>query len=159
MFRESSPEAESLSAYLRHGTDGSIDARRRITALYLGGSAALGVVAAYQMGLLHRVPEPRLPFLDADRVDASGEAYGTLRIPDAVLGLVSYGIIGSRDERRSTTSLGATMAAGRCRAQDPSRRRLRRRADGRTARQAPRALFLVRHFGGGIMAIGPLGVT
>ncbi|MCA1703107.1 MAG: vitamin K epoxide reductase [Actinobacteria bacterium] len=49
-------------------------------------------MAAYQMGLIKRVPEPRLWFLDADRVDASGEAYESLRMPDAVLGLVSYSI-------------------------------------------------------------------
>jgi len=92
MLRKSSAEAESLSDYLRNASDGSISARRRITSLYLAGTAALAVVAAYQMGLIKRVPEPRLSFLDADRVDASGEAYESLRMPDAVLGLVSYSI-------------------------------------------------------------------
>jgi len=92
MLRKSSAEAESLGDYLRNASDGSISARRRITSLYLAGTAALAVVAAYQMGLIKRVPEPRLSFLDADRVDASGEAYESLRMPDAVLGLVSYSI-------------------------------------------------------------------
>lgn len=92
MFRESSAEAESLSAYLRNAADEFIKARRRIASSYLAGTAALAVVAAYQMGLIKRVPEPRLWFLDADRVDASGEAYESLRMPDAVLGLVSYSI-------------------------------------------------------------------
>lgn len=92
MLRETSAEAESLSNYLRNAADDSIKARRRITSLYLAGTAALAVVAAYQMGLIKRVPEPPLWFLDADRVDASGEAYESLRMPDAVLGLVSYSI-------------------------------------------------------------------
>ncbi len=90
MFRESSKDATRLSDYLRSGSDRFVRARRRVTALYLAGSAAFGVVALYQMGLIKRVPEPRLPFLDADRVDASGEAYATLRMPDAVLGMLSY---------------------------------------------------------------------
>ncbi|KOX16529.1 hypothetical protein ADL05_12300 [Nocardiopsis sp. NRRL B-16309] len=38
---------------------------------------------------MRRVPEPRLPGLDADRVDASGEAYRVLTTPDAALGLLS----------------------------------------------------------------------
>lgn len=90
IFRESSREARRLSEYLREGSDRFVNARRRVTGLYLGGSAAFGVVALYQMGLIKGVPEPPLPFLDADRVDASGEAYTTLRMPDAVLGLLSY---------------------------------------------------------------------
>ncbi len=51
---------------------------------------SLGVVAAYQFGLLRRPPEPRLWRLDAERVDASGEAYEYLKTPDAALGLASY---------------------------------------------------------------------
>ncbi len=90
IFRDSTPEARRLSDYLREGSDRFLNARRRVTGLYLAGSAAFGVVALYQMGLIKRVPEPRLPFLDADRVDASGEAFTTLRMPDAVLGLLSY---------------------------------------------------------------------
>ncbi len=90
IFRESTREARRLSAYLREGSDRFVSARRRATGLYLAGSAAFAVVALYQMGLIKRVPQPRLPFLDADRVDASGEAYATLRMPDAVLGLLSY---------------------------------------------------------------------
>jgi uncharacterized membrane protein len=53
---------------------------------------ALGVVEAYQTGLLRTVPEPPLQFLDADKVDASGEAYHSFGTPDAGLGIVSYGI-------------------------------------------------------------------
>ncbi len=67
---------------------------------------AFGVVAAYQLGLLRRPPEPGLPGLDAARVDASGEAYALARTPDAALGLVSHAatlvLAGMGDRHRST---------------------------------------------------------
>jgi hypothetical protein len=43
------------------------------------------------MGIIKRLPEPKLPYLDADRVDASSEAYEWLSTPDAILGIASYG--------------------------------------------------------------------
>jgi len=52
--------------------------------------ASLGVVAAYQFGLIRRPPEPHVRPLDAQRVDASGEAYRYLLTPDAALGIGSY---------------------------------------------------------------------
>jgi hypothetical protein len=39
--------------------------------------------------LLPSVPEPPLPGLDADRVEASGEAYALFRTPDSSLGIAS----------------------------------------------------------------------
>ncbi len=51
----------------------------------------MGVVTAYQIGVIRRPPEPRVWPLDAERVDASGEAYQLLKTPDAALGLASYG--------------------------------------------------------------------
>ncbi len=53
----------------------------------------MGVVAAYQNGLVRRLPEPPLPFFDAEQVDASGEAYALFRTPDAALGLVSVAMV------------------------------------------------------------------
>ena len=41
---------------------------------------------------LRRVPEPPLPFLGADAVDAAGEAYQRLKTPDAAIGLPSAGV-------------------------------------------------------------------
>lgn len=55
-------------------------------------TAALGVVALYQFGLLRRVPEPSLPGLGADAVDGSGEAYVLLHTPDSALGIASGGM-------------------------------------------------------------------
>lgn len=88
--RSSSPAAERTSADLRLGTDDTLRRRRRVGAMALAASGSMGVVAAYQMGLVGHLPEPPLPFLDADKVDASGEAYQYLKTPDAALGLVSY---------------------------------------------------------------------
>jgi uncharacterized membrane protein len=63
--------------------------RRWVAGLTLLASAAYEVVAAYQYGLLRHVPEPPLAVLDADRVDASGEAYAVGDTPDTALALVS----------------------------------------------------------------------
>ena len=50
----------------------------------------MGVIALYQLGIIKHLPEPPLPRLDADKVDASAEAYSRFRTPDAFLGLGSY---------------------------------------------------------------------
>ena len=90
--RSGSPEAEAVSDALRRGADQFLTRRRRTAALSLASIASLGVVAAYQNGLLRHLPEPPLPGLDADRVDASGEAYQYLKTPDAALGIASTAV-------------------------------------------------------------------
>ena len=70
---------------MRLATDALTRRRRTVAVLTLGAIAALLPVAAYQVGLLRHLPEPPLPYLAADRVDASGEAYVTLRTADAPL--------------------------------------------------------------------------
>lgn len=66
------------------------------------------VVALYQSGLLDTMPEPDLPLLDADKVDALEEAYQFLSVGDGFLGLISYGVTalfaasGSTDRYRQT---------------------------------------------------------
>jgi len=63
------------------------------------------------------VPELSLPFLDADAVDASGEAYQELKTPDAALGLVSAGVtlvlagMGDRDRTRTSPWVPVALAA------------------------------------------------
>jgi hypothetical protein len=52
----------------------------------------MGVIALYQIGATKHVPEPPLPLLDADKVDASKEAYEKLSVGDAFIGFVSYGV-------------------------------------------------------------------
>lgn len=60
---------------LRLGASALVRRRRWVAGLTLLASAAYGVVAAYQFGLVRHLPQPPLWWLDADRVDASGEAY------------------------------------------------------------------------------------
>jgi len=102
--RASSPAAEQVSRDLRTGTGDALRRRRRVGAMALSAMGSMGVVAAYQMGLLRHLPEPPLPVFDADDVDASGEAYQYLKTPDAALGLVSYA---------TTLVLAGMGAAGR----------------------------------------------
>lgn len=88
--RRSSPAAERVSDHLRRSAGGWLAERRTVSALSLVAGGAMGVVSAYQVGLIRRPPEPRWPHLDAQAVDASGEAYRFLHAPDAALALVSY---------------------------------------------------------------------
>jgi hypothetical protein len=88
--RSSTLAAEGVSDALRRGQGDYLENRRRVAALVLGGMGPLGVVAAYQFGLLRRPPELRVGPLDAARVDAAGEAYQYLKTPDAAIGLASF---------------------------------------------------------------------
>ncbi len=90
--RSSSPAAERVSADLRTGGGDLLRRRRRVGALALSAIGSMAVVTAYQLGLLKHLPEPPLGALDADTVDASGEAYEYLKTPDAALGLASYAV-------------------------------------------------------------------
>lgn len=115
--RTSSAAAERVSDDLRRGAGDFLEQRRRIAALTSFASLALGVVGLYQFGILRRVPEPPLPFLDADAVDAAGEAYQELKAPDAALGLTSAAVtlvlagMGSRDRSRTAPWLPLALAA------------------------------------------------
>ncbi|HWH28336.1 MAG TPA: vitamin K epoxide reductase family protein [Mycobacteriales bacterium] len=102
--RGGSPAAERLSDALRRGDTRFLRDRRRTAVLQTAAAGLLSVVGLYQFGVLRSVPEPPLPVLDADRVDASGEAYRVLRTPDATLGIASAGVslvlVGMGGERR-----------------------------------------------------------
>jgi hypothetical protein len=115
--RSSSPAAERVSDDLRRGVGSFLEQRRRVAGLTSLASAALGVVGLYQFGLLRRVPEPPLSFLDADAVDASGEAYQDLKTPDAALGVLSAAVtlvlagMGDRDRARTQPWVPLALAA------------------------------------------------
>lgn len=98
--------AEAVSDDLRRRAGDVLDRRRRLAGLSLGSIAAFAGVAAYQTGIVRHLPEPPIPLLDADAVDASGEAYQQLTTPDAALGLVSSALtlvlVGMGDRRRAT---------------------------------------------------------
>lgn len=84
---------KELSRALRQGSGNFLEQRRQAVALSLLASAAMSAVTLYQMGVIRRLPEPPLPFLNAEKVDASPEAYNRLQTqtPDAAFGLMSYG--------------------------------------------------------------------
>jgi len=115
--RSTSPEAEAVSDALRRGDDPYLRLRRRSAALSLASIASLGLVAAYQYGLIRHLPEPPLPGLDADRVDASGEAYQYFKTPDAALGIASNAAtliligMGGADRRSKARWIPIALAA------------------------------------------------
>jgi hypothetical protein len=82
--------ARELGRELRDGTGDFLGHRRLAASLTLVGMASLGAIALYQLGVFKRLPEPSISSLDAEKVNGSGEAYGILNTPDAVLGLGSY---------------------------------------------------------------------
>ncbi len=88
--RSSNPAAEAVSDTLRRGGGPFLARRRRTAGLALAAIGAFVPVAAYQTGLLRHLPDPPLPGLDSDAVDASGEAYQLLLTSDAALGIASY---------------------------------------------------------------------
>lgn len=118
--RASSAYAERVSDGLRRAASPDLTRRRRAVALALVATGALGVVEAYQTGLLRSVPEPPLPGLGADEVDASGEAYHLFGTPDAALGIASYGVTlalvgaGTPDRAQSAPWLPLLAAAKAC---------------------------------------------
>lgn len=81
-----------LSRQLRHRHDAFMPQRRKVVALSLISAGSMALIALYQIGSIRHLPEPPLPYLDADKVDASDEAYARFSTPDAFLGLVSFGV-------------------------------------------------------------------
>ncbi len=79
-----------LSAQLRRGSGPFLARRRGVVGLSLAAIGSMGLIALYQMGIIRHLPEPPLPGLDADKVDAAADAYTYLAMPDGVLGLGSY---------------------------------------------------------------------
>jgi uncharacterized membrane protein len=81
---------KQLSRQLREDEDHSLARRRGIVACGLAAAGAMGVITLYQIGIIKHLPEPPLPGFDADKVDASEEAYSYFQTPDAFIGLGSY---------------------------------------------------------------------
>ena len=82
--------AKALSQELRESEGGYLRQRRGIVALGMAAAGSMAFIALYQIGILRHLPEPPLPGFDADKVDASEEAYSKLQMGDAFLGLGSY---------------------------------------------------------------------
>ena len=77
----------------------------------------MGLIALYQMGIIKHLPEPDVPGLDADKVDASEEAYSYLETPDAAIGLGSYAVtlglaaMGGKDRAKTHPWIPLALAA------------------------------------------------
>ncbi len=105
-----------LSHALRTGDGEHLRHRRRILSLALGAAGSMGIISLYQMGVIRHIPEPPLPRLHADKVDASAEAYSYFSTPDAVLGFVSYAgtmvlaAMGAPDRARSRPRIPLVLA-------------------------------------------------
>ena len=110
-------KAAELSETLRDGNSKHLRNRRSIVALSTVASGCMALIALYQMGIIKHIPEPPLPMMDADKVDASAEAYGKFRMPDAIIGLGSYAAtmslaaIGGEDRHRTMPWLPIALAA------------------------------------------------
>ena len=114
--RRSTPTAEAVSDQLRRGEDPSLTRRRRTAALALAATGSLGVVSLYQVGILKHIPEPPGPF-NADKVDASGEAYSLFNVPDGLLGMLNstatavLATMGTVDRARTAPWIPLLLAA------------------------------------------------
>ncbi len=81
---------EILSQELRTGSGNFLRLRRGIVGLAMVATGSMGLITLFQMGIIKHLPELPLPWLDADKVDASAEAYSRFSTPDGVLGLGNY---------------------------------------------------------------------
>ena len=110
-------DAERLSKELRQGSSEHLERRRKMVGLSMVSIGSMGLITLYQMGIIRHLPEPPLPKLNADKVDAAGEAFEKLAMPDAALGLRSYATTlmlataGGKDRARTTPWLPLALAA------------------------------------------------
>lgn len=113
----SAARALALSRELREGDSPTLRRRRGIVGLTLCAAGAMGLMSLYQMGVIEHVPEPGLPKVDSDRVNASAQAYEHFSTPDAVLGFGSYAAtmtlaaMGGADRARTRPWIPLALAA------------------------------------------------
>ncbi len=109
-------KAKALSQQLRESSGGFLPQRRGIVALSLVAVGSMGLITLYQMGIIKHLPDPPLPMLDSDRVDASPEAYSRFSTPDAILAIGSYAVtmglaaIGGQERARERPWLPLVLA-------------------------------------------------
>ena len=110
-------QPEELSQQLRNGTGTYMAQRRGIVSLSLVAVGSMGLITLYQMGVIKHLPEPPLPNLDADKVDASSEAYSRFSTPDGVLGIGNYAVtmglaaMGGQERARTQPWIPLVLAA------------------------------------------------
>lgn len=79
-----------LSRELRHDRSPDMTRRRAQIGLNLACAAIGGVVAAYQTGMIRRLPDPPVGPFDSEKVDASDYAYERMDAPDGLLMVLTY---------------------------------------------------------------------
>lgn len=108
-------EPKQLSHELRLAQTPDLHRRRWIIGLSLLGTVMAQAVTLYQTGVIRRLPDPPLPSVDSNKVDASEYAYKRLNTPDALMMLVSYGAtawlasVGGKDRATDTPLLPIAM--------------------------------------------------
>ena len=111
------PAAQALSEAWRTGQSDSLHRRRRAATTALASTTVMAGLSLYQLGVIRRLPELPLPGFDANRVDASAQAYQLLGAPDATLGAVSYAAtaalaaIGGKEPPLALSAVAAGKAA------------------------------------------------
>ncbi len=106
-----------LSRQLREGGGRFLGARRRMAGLTLAASASMGLISLYQLGAIKALPDLPFDLFDANKVDASDEAYAYFATPDGVLGLANYAATltliaaGGRDRAAAQPWLPLALAA------------------------------------------------
>lgn len=106
---------QQLSHELREEQSPDLNRRRWIIGLSMAGAAIGQVVTLYQTGIINRLPDPPLPFIDSNRVNASNYAYKRAQTPDAVLMILTYGLTawaaaaGGKDRASNTPALPIAM--------------------------------------------------
>jgi uncharacterized membrane protein len=87
-------DGQALSKELRTGRGLYLFCRRGIVLTSFVAGASMMMIGVYQMGILGKLPEPRLRRLKSSEVAAVAPAYRPLGlpIPDSLLGLLSYAV-------------------------------------------------------------------
>ncbi len=92
------------------------NADKTAAALTIVSLSTLLLIAAYQTGLIDRLPEPRAKFLAANRIHRSKLAYPYFGIPDSLLGIASYtttlSLLRASQRARGDSHPGARVLAG-----------------------------------------------
>lgn len=81
----------SLRHYLQDGSDRLLDLRRGTIVLSLIGIGAMAVTTLLQMGVVKRLPDPKVGNFDTERVNSSEEAY-SYGGPDSPIAITTHGV-------------------------------------------------------------------
>lgn len=106
-----------LSQQLRCDSGDFLEERRGVVVASMTAIGCMGLIALYQMGVIKHLPEPPLPATDADKVDASEEAFSHFQVGDAFIGLGSYAAtmglaaMGSKHRAREQPWIPLALAA------------------------------------------------